>query len=412
MILPQLGWRNIWRNPKRTILTVGAIGFSIMVLEFFFSLQLKTYDAAISASVGILHGHIQIQGEGYNDNPEIRNVITSANNLKAQIRELSSIEGLSMRGVGFGLVSSETRSYGVQILGVEPESEGEVSNIPGLIKDGVYLDNNQYLGAVIGSVLAKNLKIGTGQPLTLMSQGLDGSLVATVLTVIGIFESGSTEIDRSTVEISYRDFDELFEMNGGAHAIVVRSKDADTAQELLTPISQIILSQQREEKLAVLDWQKLLPGLKQSIDLDMSAGWLFYTSLIVIVSFSILNTFLMSVLERGHEFGVILSLGLKPKFMAGLLFLEALFLILIGILIGNLFGALIVEYFGSVGFSAPGAEEVLKKWNLPSRIFPEVSLKSFFWPSFTVGVSAIFSTLYPMFKVLRLDPLKALKGEV
>lgn len=411
MIIFQLAWRNIWRHPKRTLLTAAAISFAIMVLQFFYSLQLKSYDAAIGASTGIFHGHIQIQGTGYNDTPEIRNIVPNAVALKDKVAKLDGIDGISVRAFGYGLISSESRSFGAQIVGVEPESEGTISNIPGLVKQGEFLKSHHTLGAVVGSTLAKNLKVGVGDTVTVMSQGYDGSLVAVVLDVIGIFESGSVDLDRNTIEISLSDFNEQFGMEGSAHSIVIRTKDVDTATKLLPQVKEIA-SNIDDASLDVLDWERLLPGLKQSIDLDMSSGWLFYFSLIIIVSFSILNTFLMSVLERSYEFGVILSLGGNSMLLAKLVLLEALFLTLLGVISGTILGISLVEYFGYVGFTAPGAEEILKQWNLPSRIYPGVSLESLFFPTVTVALAAMLSVIYPMIKVFRIAPIKALKGEV
>ena len=410
MILVKMGSRNIWRNKKRTILTVAAIAFAVMVLEFFFSIQVKSYGAAVDASVAVFHGHLQIQVEGYNDSPEIRSTIPNALELKAKLKEDLDIEEISTRSISFGLLASESRSYGAQVVGVEPDSEGDVSNIPGLIKEGKFVNSSDYLGAALGATLAKNLQVQVGDEVTLMSQGLDGSLVATILTVSGIFESGSTEVDRNIVEISLKDFDEQFEMYGGAHAIVVDTANVEDA-EILSQKIKSKLTEYGLKKLVVLDWEELLPGLKQTINLDMSAGWLFYLSLILIVTFSILNTFLMSVLERTKEFGVLLSLGMKSVSISKLISYEAIILICLGVVLGNVFGALVVSYYHEYGFVAPGAEEIMKKWNLPNRIFPDITFQSFFYPSITVFLVSLLSIIYPAVKVLRLEPLKALQGE-
>ncbi|MDZ4787153.1 MAG: FtsX-like permease family protein [bacterium] len=412
MILLSLASRNIWRNPRRTILSVAAIAFAVMVLEFFFSLQLKSYDAAISASTGVFHGHIQIQREGYLENSELRNYIPDSDLVLDAIAKIPGVLASSKRSLGFGLLSSADRSFGAQIIGVLPDRELGVSSIPGVIKSGRYLNSEDTYNCVIGRTLAENLKVGLDHDLSLMSQSVDGGIVATSFKVVGIFESGSIDIDRAFIEIPNSVFEVEFGMHSGAHNIVIRARSIDDVLDLEAQIHKQLLQNKVGTNLTIVNWKKLLPGLQESIQLDMAAGWLFYCSLIVIVSFTILNTFLMSVLERTREFSTVLALGASPSFLAILIALEGILLSIIGIIIGNILGALLVEYFRNVGFTAPGAEEVLKKWNLPGRVYPVITFQSFIWPTITVGLSSIISVVYPMMRVFKIQPVKGLAGEV
>lgn len=408
MILFTLAWRNLWRHPKRTALTAAAIGLAVGVLTFFFSLQLKSYDAAINASVGVFHGHLQIQRVGYLDTPEMRKFIKQVDSILEKLKSILSEANISKRALGYGLLSSDTRSYGAQVVGVEPELEPKVSNIPGLIKHGRYLLNSDEYTAVVGNVLARNLQVQVGEEITLMSQGADGSLVATSLNVVGIFESGSVDIDRGMVQLPLNIFQELFGIEKGAHVVVARLENRDQLVAAESKIQSLL--KDIDGDLVALNWEKLMPGLKESIDLDMSAGWLFYISLIGIVSFTILNTFLMSVLERSREFGTVLSLGASPGSLCRLVIIEGILLIILGLIVGIILGAIVVGYFNIYGFTAPGAEEVLKKWNLPARIYPEITFESFSSPTLTVALSSLLAVIYPALKVLRLDALTAMRG--
>ncbi len=412
MITLTMAWRNLWRHPRRTALTAAAIALAVTVLTFFFSVQVKSYDMAINASTGIFHGHFQIQRSGYLDNPDIRKVVTSVSELRDELKSLPGILGASIRAVGFGLMSSADRSYGAQIVGVEPEFESSVSNIPGVVVEGRYFNSANDSGFVIGEVLARNLRVKVGDDLTLMSQGYDGGSVALALPIIGIFKSGSVEIDRGMVQVPllmFQEFFGLFESGSDAgHSIVLKVLDRSKLEETKSLISSTVES--RNADLVALDWKKLMPGLNESIELDMSAGWFFYIALVGIVSFSILNTFLMSVLERTKEFGIILAVGARPWTLTRLVLIEGFFLTLIGLIVGSILGALVVSYFGEIGFTAPGAEEVLKKWNLPGRIYPEVSWAGFGSPLLTVFIASILAVLYPASRILRLELISAIRG--
>jgi len=167
----RLAWRNIWRHPRRSWLTIAAIAFAATVLEFFIGVQLKSYDTAINASTRLFHGHVQIQMDGYLDKPSIRNAINNVVSLRAEVQALPAVQAASARAFSFALASSETRSLGVQVVGVEPQFEPGVSSIPGLIKKGAYFSTSSQYEALLGGALAKNLAISVGGELTLLGQG-------------------------------------------------------------------------------------------------------------------------------------------------------------------------------------------------------------------------------------------------
>ncbi|MCB0360073.1 MAG: hypothetical protein KDD44_10565, partial [Bdellovibrionales bacterium] len=134
-----LGWRNIWRHPRRSSLTLLAVAFAAAVLVFFIGLQLSSYDASIQASISIYHGALQVQPAGYQDEPRIGTALDDPEQLRQKIERLAGVRAATIRAEGFALASSESRSYGVQIIGVEPEREGAVSTIPGVVRSGSWL---------------------------------------------------------------------------------------------------------------------------------------------------------------------------------------------------------------------------------------------------------------------------------
>lgn len=140
----------------------------------------------------------------------------------------------------------------------------------------------------------------------------------------------------------------------------------------------------------------------------MTFGWLFYASLIVIVALSILNTFLMSVLERTKEFGLLLCLGVNLRRLLALVTVECLLLTLLGLVLGGILGAAVVQYYHLSGFSVPGAEEVLKLWNLPASIYPDLHGSVFAYICGLVLLLTSAAILYPLFKIAKIKPLQAL----
>ncbi|MDH3907699.1 MAG: ABC transporter permease, partial [Gammaproteobacteria bacterium] len=197
----RLAWRNLWRQPRRTWLTTGAMVFSNVLLVFMISLQFGMYRLMIENSLQAFTGHMQVQARGYNDDKKMRqtvpDIVALANDLRT---ELGSDE-VAARATAFALASSEDRSYGIAVFGVEPQFEPNVSSIPGLVRDGRYLDSNDAAEIVIGAVLARNLRVEVGDELTLLGSGKDGSFAAVVADVVGIFDSGVAELDRTIAEM-------------------------------------------------------------------------------------------------------------------------------------------------------------------------------------------------------------------
>jgi len=403
----RLAWRNLWRYKRRTWLTVGAMIFSNSLLVFSISLQFGSYEMMINNTLQAFTGHIQVQREGYLDDPKMRYVLPDITNMANRLRGSLDSNEVAARAAGFALVSSNDRSYGLQILGVEPEFEPFVSTIPGLVKQGRYLNKDSHEEIVIGSVLARNLKVKLGDEVTFLGSGRDDSFAAGVAQVVGIFETGSPDIDRSMAQVSLAYFQDAFAMEGGGHSIALRAASIDEVPMLQQRVETLLDGQ---DKLVVLDWEVLQPGLKQAIQADMASAWFMYGVLIVLVAFSVLNTQLMSVLERTREFGTMMALGLKPSTLARLVMTETFMMASLGLALGVFLGYLITAYLSVNGFSYPGMEEMAVKFNLPDRMYPSISLLSLLLGPGIVAIGSLLAAIYPALRLYVLLPIEAMRA--
>lgn len=403
----RMAWRNLWRHSRRTWLTATAMIFSNVLLVFMISLQFGSYEMMINNTLQAFSGHIQLQAEGFNDNPKMRSSIPDILDLAGQVRSATPGAAVAARASGFALASSEERSFGIQVIGVQPAFEPGVSTIPGLVKQGRFLDDPAAAEIVVGSIMARNLKVGIGDEVTLLGSGRDGSFAAGVVTVVGIFESGMADMDRSFAQIPLGYFQETFFMQGHGHNIVVSLDGLDQVAPAVTALDPLVAA---HEDLALLDWDALNPGLKQAIQADMSSAWLMYGVLIVLVAFSVLNTQLMSVMERTREFGVISALGVKPRKLASLVMLETALMALIGLAIGVFLGWLLTLYFHTAGFSYPGMEEAAARFNLPGKMYPSVTPLSILLGPLVVFLFCLLAAVYPSLRLYRLRPVEAMRA--
>ncbi|HED35288.1 MAG TPA: ABC transporter permease [Gammaproteobacteria bacterium] len=402
-----MAWRNLWRHKRRTWLTVSAMVFSNLLLVFMISLQFGSYDMMIDNTLKPYTGHLQVQLKGYNDDPKIRNSFASIISLAEKLRTQLNNNKIAARGVAFAMTSSKSRSYGLQLTGVEPRFEPEVSNLPGLIKQGRYFSNIDAQEIIIGRVLAGNLGVNIGDELTLLGTGRDGSFSAGVVIVTGIFESGNNDIDRSMAQLPLGYFQTLFSMQKQGHNIVIMADNLAQVAALQQQVSKIIADR---KELVVLDWNTLEPGLKQAIQADLTSAWFMYGVLIVLVAFSVLNTQLMSVLERTREFGTMMALGVKPARLGSLVFTETFIMSLLGLVSGTALGIGVAFYMSIAGFSYPGMEEMAIKFNMPERIYPEISLLSIFIGPGIVFLCSLLASIYPALRLFFLRPVEAMRA--
>ena len=406
-VILRMAWRNLWRHGKRTWLTVGAMIFSNSLLVFSISLQFGSYDMMIDNSLQAFSGHIQLQHPAYLEQSKMRYAVNNIAGRAQHLRDELGLGSISARAAGFALASSQDRSYGLQILGVDARHEPLVSTLPGLIRRGRYLEPGAREEIVIGSVLARNLRIDIGDELSFLGSGFDDSFAAGVVRVVGIFESGNADLDRSVAQVNLAYFQDSFAMGGAGHSIIIRAAQIEDVDGLMARLE----AELRDSATVVArDWNELQPGLRQAIRADMASAWFMYAVLIVLVAFSVLNTQLMSVLERTREFGTMMALGVRPARLARLVMLETGMMTGLGLLLGIGLGALVTAYLSVVGFSYPGMAEMSVKFNLPERMYPTISTLSLSLGPLIVAGGSLLAAIYPALRLKRLLPIEAMRA--
>jgi putative ABC transport system permease protein len=404
----KMAWRNIWRNPRRSVLTMLAIAFASLLLVFMLSWQFGSYATMINSAVRIHTGHLQVQAKGYNDKRDISLVVPDPAAVGGILEKTPGIAAYTFRADAFSLVTSKQRTYGAAVIGIDPAREAKVSTLKKLIRQGSYLASGDTDQALVGKILAKNLQVGLGDDLVVLGQGRDGSIAATVARVKGIFSSGQEDFDRSTIHIPLVYFQDVYTMHGAVHEVVALCKSLGDVPEVKRAVAAGVRGLNKNNQLVVLDWMELMPGLIQSIKMDLVSGFIFYIILVVVVAFSILNTFLMAIFERTREYGVLLAVGITPWRLTKIILIESATMTVVGVVVGIIAGSLITWYFQVHGIIISGASEVLRQYGLPERMFPELSALSVTIGPAVVLVITLLTALYPAFKVRRLSPVEAL----
>lgn len=400
-----LPWRNLWRQPRRTLLTLLAIAFACLVMVFLLAVQVGTYASMEDNSLSLFDGYAQVQAPGYRDDPDLRKSFAAA---EAQTQELAGIPGVgavAARAQTYALLTGASRSLAALVVGVEPDSERRVSRIAATVRQGRYLAVPDAAEAVLGEALARNLGVKVGDRVTLLGSGRDGSVAADVFTVVGISASGVSELDRNLAEIPLARFQADFAMPGQVHALVLSGASLAAVEAALPEVRRAAAA----KGLATLAWGDLEPGLRDAIRLDAGTSSFWYVALIVVVVAILLNTILMSILERTREFGILLALGMRPVAVGRMVWLEIMLLVGLGLAAGIALGAAGAGWYAVHGLALPGAEGVFAQWGLPGLIYPRLTAFSLLAAPAAIAVCTALAGLYPFLRLNRLEPVAAMR---
>ena len=249
--------------------------------------------------------------------------------------------------------------------------------------------------------------MSVGDELTLLGSGLDGSFAAMIVTIVGVFESGIPDLDRNVAQMPLGTFQDMFYMDGAGHQIVLFADSLGSVESLRRRVEPLLPP---DESFVVLDWDALEPGLKQAIQADISSAFFMYFILVILVAFSVLNTQLMSVLERTREFGIVMALGLKPGRLGRLVMLETALMGFVGLALGALVGGLVTAWFTSNGLALPGMEEMAAQFNLPARVYPSVNIPSLLIGPVVVFLFTLLAAAYPALRLHRTNIVAAMRA--
>lgn len=397
-LLSAIAWRNLWRNPRRTGLTSGGIGFAVLLMLFAQASQLGSFSIAIENATRLLTGHLQVQHPSYADDPSLRYTVTGASQLAHQIAADPAVLAVGQRAVAFALASVDERSSGAEIMGVEPAAEAVLSTLPASVVEGRYLEAPDE--AVIGAGLARNLGAGLADTLIILGSTRDGGVAAMTATVVGIFATGIVDVDRTIVQVPLAAFQTAFELDDEAHMLVVRLDDIDDAAALAAV---------GDPRWAWLPWQRLLPEIEQTIDLKRASSGIFFALLALLVTFSAFNAFAMTVYERRREFGMLLAIGMRPVGILGMLEVEALWLTSLGVATGVAIGTTLVLVLGVVGIPLGEAGAMLQRFHMPDRMYPALSARILLTGPIIMFAVIPLAALLPALRILRLRPVLALR---
>jgi ABC-type lipoprotein release transport system permease subunit len=359
LLLAKIGWRNLWRSPRGTLVTAAALGLGLTLLLTSLGLLDGSHDQVVGNGVRFGTGHVVIQAQGYQDTGSQELLLPAGvvSATEAFLRTENGVaRGVSPRLLASGLLSSAANAIGVGVMGVIPKEERAVSLIPERIVEGTYLDDDQRPGVVIGVELARKLAVKIGGRVVLMTQAVqppgtetanagEGEMQSSLLRVSGIFRTGVQGIDANIIQVPLAEAQTLLGVPGRITQIaVLLEQEGDApmvAQGLQTRLTGV--------PVEILTWREAMPALAQLMLLDEAFNYVMNGVVLAMVGLGILNTILMRVLARRYEFGLFSALGLRPAQLAVMVVGESLALTAISLIVGLVLGLSVQHYFATSG---------------------------------------------------------------
>ena len=401
-------WRSLWRNRRRTLITLAAIALSIMLVQAFHNLSVGVYAQMIDDGVRAGSGHLAVYRDGYLDGRE-ETFSFAPGDLAAQARAISGVRQVLPRLYLPALAQSSHDSRGILLVGVEPTAERTVNPFLKDLAEDSMLRDSDGRDAVIGKRLLDDLKLAVGRKLVVTAQHRDGTLHSELLRVRGVVATGIAEIDGSLLMVGRERAALLAGMPGEIHELAIILDQADDERRVFPALAA--LTGGRPE-LAAVSWETAMPNLANAIKLDYASQKFIFVVILLIVTIGVVNTLLMSVMERLREFGVVLALGSAPARLRRLVLLEALLLGAVAAAVGCLLGALATWYLVDVGidlksfipetleFGGVVFDPVLRAtWDL--AWMAKIAL-------YVVGLT-LLAALYPAIKAGRITPVEAMR---
>jgi putative ABC transport system permease protein len=405
MIMWKIALRNIIRQKRRSILTALSMFGGFVLAAFFIGFSDGTYNGIIDTFTRSQTGHIQVHANDYLAHPSLYKTINRPREIEKILEQMDKVDSWTPRLYSAGLASVGEKSAGVRIIGIDPEREVRTTRFAEKIIVGTMFATEDAHAVMIGKGLAKLLHAVVNEDVVIVSQAADGSIANDRYKIVGILESGDEISDRSSFYLPLAAAQELLVMGARVHEIAL------TVRSLLdvAPLREILEKKIRvgEANLSVEPWQVFARSFYIAMQADKAGMWITLLIIVLVVAVGVLNTVLMSVLERRREYGVLKAVGTKPGQIIEMVLLEVNILGVICIVLGTAVGLLLNYLFSIHGISM--SEPMTYGGIKFQHMFTEINARSFIIPAVTVLLSATLVGFFPALKAARTDPARAMR---
>ena len=399
-----MAWKNIWRNRSRTLITMAAIYFAVILSILANSLQDGVFNNLIKNVVSFYSGYVQVHKKGYWDEQILDNSFKALKETESRILKNDTINSVTGRLESFALVSSEEITKGVLIVGIEPEKEDKITSLKKKVIEGQYIKSDDH-SVLISEGLAARLKVNVKDTIILLGQGYHGATAAGKYAIKGILKFGSPTLNNKTLFMPLALSQDLFQASGNITSYILSLSNTKNLNATAESVRKNIGS-----GYEVKTWEEIMPDIKQHIKSDATSMKYILGILYMLICFGIFGTILMMMEERKFELGMLVAIGMKKYLLVILLMIESVFTVFSGCIMGVLFSIPLIYYLKIHPIKFEGDTAAAYEQFGFEAIFPvSTDYTIFLNQSLIVLLIGLILSVYPIYKIIRLDPIISMK---
>lgn len=404
MWLVRMAWKNLWRNSHRTLIAMASIFFAVLLSVVTNSLQDGVFDNLVKNVVSFYSGYIQVHHQGYWDERILDNTFGEADSLRESIRRGQNITAVAPRLESFALASSQELTKGCMVVGIDPESEDQITSLSSKVAQGKYLSDNDH-DVLIGQGLAKRLNVQLGDTIVLLGQGFQGATAAGKYAIQGIVKFGSPELNDQALFLALKEAQVLYGAEGRLTSYVLGLDNPLYLDETASVVKSKLTAD-----FEVMTWEEMMPEIIQHIQTDKGSMYIIQGVLYLLVGLGILGTLLMMMVERKYEMGMLVAIGMKKAKLMQLMIIESVVTVLTGCAAGLLVSFPVVYWLHEYPIRISGKMgDVYEQFGFEPVYPGSTDPAIFISQGFIVLMVGLLLSLYPVIRIARLDPVQAMK---
>lgn len=402
--LIKIGWRNIWRNKKRSLVVILSIILGLYGGLIISSLMITLNSQRMNTAINTYLADIQIHNKEFSKEYSLSDTISNIHYLEEKLKNDNRVKSYSKRTVINGMLSNSTGSYGVNVLGIDPEFEIKVTNVYTKIIEGDYFESKRENTMVVGKKLADKLDLRLRSKVVITFQDVNGDITSLLFRIEGIFKSGNSMFDDYNVFVKNNSiFSNLPDLNG-YHEIPILTINDDITESLKLDLQKI------NNTLDVKFWGDIAVELAYANKMMSSFLYIFMLIVLSGLSFGIINTMLMAILERKKEIGMLMSIGMSKIYIFLMICLETVFLSLVAIPFSVLITYITIDYFSVSGIDLSIVGSGLENFGIGTILYLKLPSEYYFNLSLLVILISFISSMFPAIRALKINPAEATKS--
>jgi len=405
-ILIKIAWRNIWRNPRRSIIMIAAIAIGLwsglLVSALMFGMMETRFNTGIEQHIS----HIQIHHTDFLIDNNLLHNISEWDSLRNNLTAAEEVKAFSARTIVSGMLSTATQTRGINIIAIDPAAEAQTTGLANHLLEGTYLDDGKKNQVLIGKSLAEKLKLQIGSRIVVTFQNIDGELISSALRVAGLFQTANIAMDQQNIYISQPTLAEYTGQENLINEVAILLHNEENTDSQRDSLKALFPS------LTVRTWADISPELTYITEMGQSMMLIILTIILLALAFGLVNTMLMTVYERVYELGMLMAVGMNRRRVFLMIILETTFLTFLGAAAGMSLGYFTTHILGKRGLDlAPVGGEAMLQYGYPSVVFPVLEPGFLIQLTIMVVVVVFVTAIFPTIRALKIKPAEAVRND-